>query len=100
VSDGHVQEGEFVRAIDALTAQMADVKAISRETLTEAKKTNGRVNTLEVARAIIDSKIKALEDRPEPVTKRDLWQIGVVLGIVFGAIRWLPVLVTIGGGAP
>lgn len=116
-----VQVGEFTRAIEALSKQIADVQATSRETLTEARKTNGRVNGLERLTAEHGVKLKNLErevfdDESEapkpaapkgedtPITRRDLWIAVMAVsgaGAVLVAItKWLPALLAAGKVAP
>ncbi|WP_291988354.1 hypothetical protein [Luteitalea sp.] len=109
-----VQVGEFTRAIEALSKQIADVQATSRETLTEARKTNGRVNGLERVTAEHGVKLKNLErevfhedvdekaskDEDTPITRRDLWVAVGAIGFVLAAVKWLPALVAAGKVAP
>jgi hypothetical protein len=99
MSDGHVSQGEFVRAIEALSEQIADVKHIARSTLEEARKTNGRVQSLELTRVEHKARLDAIE-ASQSVTRRDLWVFGLAVSLVFAAIRWLPALVQTGGLAP
>lgn len=110
-----VQVGEFTRAIEALSKQIADVQATSRATLDEARKTNGRVNGLERVSAEHGVKLKNLErevfdeDGAEgkvaagentPITRRDLWVAVGAIGFVLAAVKWLPALFAAGQVAP
>jgi hypothetical protein len=114
VVNGSVQVGEFTRAIEALSRQIADVQTTSRETLDEARKTNGRVNGLERVTAAHGVKLENLErsvfvgggadDRMamenKPITRRDLGVAVGAVGLLLAAMRWLPALVSAGRGAP
>lgn len=94
-----VQQGEFTRAFAGLSEQIADVKVLTRATLDEARLTNGRVGLLEVSRAAHEGRLTALEDQPEPITRRDLAVAVMVIGAMFAAIRWLPALIALGDAA-
>lgn len=106
-----VQVGEFTRAIEALSRQIADVQATSRATLDEARKTNGRVNGLEVLSTEHGVKLKNLErevfhadasraSEETPITRRDLWVAVAAVGAVLAAVKWLPALFAAGQVAP
>lgn len=109
--------GEFTRAIEALSKQLADLQSVSRETLGETKKTSGRVNGLERLTAEHGVKLKNLErevfgaddaapapspsaplvsTEDKPITRRDLAVAVGAIGLVLAAIKWLPALVAAG----
>lgn len=100
MSNGHVQEGEFVRAIEGLSGQVAKVETLARDTLAEARKTNGRVSFLEISKALHDARLEAIEKRAEPITRRDLWVAVFAISSVFGAAKYLPALLHIGSTVP
>ena len=112
-----VTVGEFSRAIESLSKQLADLQVTGRETLGEAKKTNGRVNGLERLTAEHGVKLRNLErevfhvdgestappkppNDDTPITRRDLWVAVGAIGFVLAAIKWLPALFAAGKVAP
>lgn len=118
-----VTVGEFTRAFDALSRQLAALQATSQEVLGEARKTNGRVNGLERLTAEHGVKLKNLErevfdgadntaapPKPappalvdleeKPITRRDLAVALGAVGLLMAAIKWLPALVAAGKVSP
>lgn len=111
-----VTVGEFTRAIEALSRQLADLQTTGRQTLAEARKTNGRVNGLEAQSAEHGAKLRHLErevfhDHAEhappvavatgdsaPITRRELYiavvAFGAAFGVLFGLMRLMPALVS------
>jgi hypothetical protein len=115
VNDDSVSIREFTHAIQAFERQMADlkedvgeVKDIAKETLVEGKKTNGRVNLLEVRAERHGENLKNLNNEVfrsgrKPVgvvTMRDVYIVLGTLTAVAAAAKWLPAMLTAGQVAP
>jgi len=118
-----VTVGEFTRAFEALSRQLADLQTTGRQTLAEARKTNGRVNGLEAQAAEHGAKLRNLErevfhDHAEhapptvpaatgdnaPITRRELYiavvAFGAAFGVLFGLMRLMPALMSATKVAP
>lgn len=92
-----VHIGEFNRAIDSLSDKVEEGNETAKNILAEAKKTNGRVTTLEILGAGLALRMAAIENNP-PLTKRDLWVAMGTLGGAAGLVKWLPALLKLGQG--
>lgn len=91
--------GEFNRAVDRLSREIVDGNETTREVLAEAKRTNGRVYSLERTASELAIRLALLE-KDSPLTKRDLWMVSGTLGAGMAVVKWLPALIKIGGLEP
>lgn len=106
-SEDSVSYREFARVVESLERQLDEIKATGKETLAQAKLTNGRVTALEVAAADHSARISSLNGevfrggrRPVGmVTKRDVSLVLGTVGVLWAIVKAFPVLLVAGQAA-